>query len=117
MLTHDASCNSNFMISQVRNIGKSIREKYHWVPFDTPIIMVLDNAGGHGTNDSKKRFMRILKNKYNVLCQWQVPNSPDTNMLDLGAWASVQAQVEERHRKLVMRPDVLANSVEYASTC
>ena len=52
--------------------------------------------------------------KYNIYCIWQVPNSPDTNMLDLGAWAAVQAGVEERHKKLVMRNDVLANSVEQA---
>ena len=35
-------------------------------------------------------------------------------MLDLGAWAAVQAEVEERHRQLVMRNDVLARSVEDA---
>ena len=35
-------------------------------------------------------------------------------MLDLGAWASIQAEVEERHRKCVMRNDVLQHSVETA---
>ena len=34
-------------------------------------------------------------------------------MLDLGAWAAVQAKVEEKHCKLVMKNNVLARSVEY----
>ena len=111
---YDVSCNSDFMLSTVRDIGRAIRSSYDQVPFGTPIYLILDNAGGHGTSDAKKKFMRILCRKYNIYCIWQVPNSPDTNMLDLGAWAAVQAGVEERHKKLVMRNDVLANSVEQA---
>ena len=110
----DATCDSSFMLSQVHRIGRAIREKYDWVPLSKPIYLVLDNAGGHGTTDAKKTFMRTLRRKYNVVCKWQVPNSPDTNMLDLGAWATIQSQVEECHRKRVMRNDVLAESVEYA---
>ena len=45
---------------------------------------------------------------------WQVPNSPELNILNLGAWAAVQAKVEEKHCKLVMRNNVLVRSVEYA---
>ena len=110
----DVTCNSEFMLQSVREIGRSIRAKYSTVLQSKPIYLVLDNAGGHGTRDCKKKFMRVLRRKYNVLCIWQVPCSPDTNMLDLGAWAAVQAEVEERHRQLVMRNDVLARSVEDA---
>ena len=67
------TCNTNFMLANVREIGCSIRSKYTSVPFNTPIYLVLDNTGGHGTSDCKKRFMRILHRKYNVLCVWQVP--------------------------------------------
>ena len=93
----DVTCNSEFMLQCVREIGRSIRAKYHNVPLSTPIYLVLDNAGGHGTKDCKRKFMRILCRKYNVLCIWQVSCGPDTNMLDLGAWTAVQAEVEERY--------------------
>ena len=46
--------------------------------------------------------------------KWQVPNSPEMNMLDLGAWMSIQSLVETKHRSLVMRNDVLADTVEEA---
>ena len=59
-------------------------------------------------------ILSTLRRKYNVVSKWQVPNSPDTNMLDLGAWATIQLQVEERHQKQVIHNDVLAKSVEYA---
>ena len=55
--------------------------------------------------------MDVLKTCYNVVIVWQVPNSPDSNILDLGAWVALQHQVEEAHRTLVMKPDVLAGSV------
>ena len=58
--------------------------------------------------------MKILSQEDDALCKLQVSNLPDINVLDLGAWATIQAQVEERQRKLVMRNDVLANSVEHA---
>ena len=110
----DTYCDSSFMLSQVRPIGREIRDKYHWVPMTTPIYLVLDNAGGHGTTDTKKAFMRILRRKYNIVSKWQVPNSSDSNMLDLGAWATIQSQVEEHHCKHVMCNNVLAESAKYA---
>ena len=96
-MTVDVTCNSEFMLKHVRNMGQAIRDKYHWLPLSTPIYMVLDNAGGHGSTDAKRRFTRLLKRRFNVVCVWQVPNSPECNMLDLGAWAAIQKQVEERH--------------------
>ena len=71
--------------------------------FRTPIYLVLDNAGGLGTTLEKRTFGRVLKRKFNVICVWQVANSLDTNILDLGAWAAVQSKVEERHRKYVIK--------------
>ena len=56
--------------------------------------------------------MKKLKDKYNVEIEWQVPNSPETNMLDLGTWLSLQSKVELSHRNKVMNKDVLAATVE-----
>jgi len=41
----------------------------------------------------------------------QVPRSPETNMLDLGIWMSIQAVVTRVHHKRRCHPDALAKSV------
>ena len=46
------------------------------------------------------------------MIEWQVPNSPETNMLDLGVWVSLQSIVENIHKGKVMQSDVLSQSVE-----
>ncbi len=48
-----------------------------------------DNAEGHGTNDATARYTSILWNEFKVEMVWQVPRSPETNMLDLGIWMSI----------------------------
>ena len=109
---HDVSCDTKFMLSNVDVIGKAIRSAYHFVDPTEIIYLVLDNAGGHGTVEAKEQFEERLRKKYRVKIIWQVPNSPDTNLLDLGAWCTIQSDVEDIHRLLVMDNDVLANSVE-----
>ena len=99
------------MMDVIDEIGSSIREAYSWVDLDTPIYLFVDNAGGHGKTVVKEVYVNILKDKYNVLVEWQVPNSPETNMLDLGTFCALQSKVERLHKKLVMVPDVLADMV------
>ena len=100
------------MLNHVRDIREAIRESYHWVDADVPIfIFIVNNAGGHGTNEAKKEYERILLDEFNVIVDWQVANSPKSNMLDLGAWMAVQSEVEFEHRDKVMQPDVLAQSI------
>ena len=43
-----------------------------------------------------------------------MPHSPETNMLDLGVWMSVQSKVEFIHKLKVMQHDAPAKSVEEA---
>ena len=50
-------------------------------------------AGGHGTNEGKCEYEKILLEDHNIILVWQVPNSPETNMLYLGAWMSIQSVV------------------------
>jgi len=45
----DVTCDSEFMKAHMDAIGRAIRAKYHWVPEDDEIFLVMDNAGGHGT--------------------------------------------------------------------
>ena len=71
----------------------------------------MDNAGGHGTNDAKQEYTRLLKS-FNVEIIWQIPRSCETNMLDLGVWMSIQSSVEKTHRGRRCQADALAKSVE-----
>ena len=57
----------------------------------------MDNAGGHGTDDCVKEYTRILSKDYNIQIIQQVPRSPETNVLDLGIWMSLQSAVESKH--------------------
>ena len=54
------------------------------------IYLVMDNTGGHETNESVLEYSVYLEEKYNIVVHHQVPWSPETNMLDLGTWMTVQ---------------------------
>jgi hypothetical protein len=49
---------------------------------------------GHESNEAKDGYEKRLIEKSNIEIVWQVPNSPETNMLDLGAWMCIQSFVE-----------------------
>ena len=112
VVVRDVNCDSQFMIDMVDEIGSSIRKAYSFLPHSKPITLFMDNAGGHGKKNIKEEYVKKLKDKYNVEVEWQVPNSPETNMLDLGTWLSLQSKVELSHRNKVMHKDVLAATVE-----
>ena len=92
----DCSCDLEFMLETIPEVGEALRKKFYWVPMDEQVFLVMDNAGGHGTNDAITTYTEGLK-KYNVEIIWQVPRSPETNMLDLGVWMSIQSAVERKH--------------------
>ena len=79
------------MIEHVHKIGRSICNAYSFLPDSTPVHLFMDNSGGHVKKDIKEKYVRILKEYYNVEVEWQVPNSPETNMLDLGTWYTLQS--------------------------
>ena len=85
----DVSCDSTYMARVMPEVGKKIREAYHWVPDDVPIFLYLDNAGGHGTQEVVDKYVRDLKRVHNVICVHQRPCSPATIMLDLCAWMAI----------------------------
>ena len=43
-----------------------------------------------------------------------MPNSPETNRLDLGVWVALQSKVETIHKGKVMQSDELSKSVNQA---
>ena len=74
----------------------------------------MDNAGGHGSKKCKREYKKKLRDKYNVLIIWQIAQSPETNMLDLGIWMSFQSLVERLHQFSIMEADHLHSSVKKA---
>ena len=56
----------------------------------------------------------MMQDDYNVVLIHQVPNSPETNLLDLGVWRAVQSKVEKLCWRKRQDPDVLAKTVEAA---
>ena len=108
----DTSCDSDFMLNQVDAIGKAIYHAYHDTVSDKiPIYLVMDNIDRHGTVEAKEIFVERLEIVYNVRVNWQVPNSPNTNMLDLGVLMTFQSKVEELHCWLVMDNAVLGKQL------
>ena len=57
----------------------------------------MNNAGGHGTKATIDAYVSLLEEKHNVVCVFQHPRSPATNMLDLGVWMAFQSLVEKLH--------------------
>ena len=102
------------MMDHIWSIGKSIQDTYSFLASDHPVYLFMDNAGGHGKTEVKSEYERILKEEFNVHIEWQVPNSPETNMLDLGVWMALQSLVETIHRGKVMQSDELSKSVHKA---
>jgi hypothetical protein len=50
-----------FILDDVVNeIGSKIQSTYHWLDFDTPIYLFIDNAGGRRTIGTKEEYEQIL---------------------------------------------------------
>ena len=114
IMEKDLTCDSKFMMLHIHEIGKSICDTYSFLPQEQVIYLFMDNAGGHGKTEVKKEYERILKNEFNIEIEWQVPNSPKMNMLDLGVWVGIQHLVDAFHRKVVLHKDQLARNAERA---
>ena len=47
---------------------------------------MMDNCGGHGTILAIETHEKTLLDEFNIEIIHQVPNLPETNLLDLGVW-------------------------------
>ena len=54
------------MLEAIQSVGKSIRDTYHWIPRTEKCYIVMDNAGGHGTDKAIDEYIKNLKEKWNV---------------------------------------------------
>lgn len=110
----DCSCDSDFMLKVMVDVGTAIRNYFHWVPASTEIELIQDNAGGHGTRACVATYTLFLKVHYNIKLTHQPPNSPDGNPLDLGVWRSLQSAVEKLHFRQRKSKDALDNTMRRA---
>jgi hypothetical protein len=108
LVEKDVTCDSQFMLDNMEHIGATIRSKFHWVPKEMTIYLIMDNAGGHGTKDAIAQYVADIKQDHNVEIVWQVPRGPEMNLLDLGSWTSLQSWVEKSHRGRRTNVDALA---------
>jgi len=83
-------------------IGPAMRVAYGTkkVPRDVPIYLQFDNAGGHGSKVMIESYKTMMKSKFNIICIFQSPQSPDFNALDRGVWMSLQAETAKLARPL-----------------
>ena len=77
-------------------LGNATRNTYHSIRVDDEeiIYLVMDNEGGHETNEAILEYIEYMATRYNIVVHQQVPWPPKTNMLNLGAWMSMQSKVE-----------------------
>ena len=97
IIERDTTCDSKYMLEAMRRVAVNMRSKLFWVKMSTPLYLVMDNAGGHGTDQCVSNYTTILKQEYNIEIIQQIPRSPYTNVLDLGVWAGLQSMVERAH--------------------
>ena len=48
----DYTCDSEFMLKVMDEVGHNIRTKFKQVSEDELCCLVMDNTGGHGTNEA-----------------------------------------------------------------
>ena len=94
----DVTCDSDYMLRIMPKVEKAVRDAHFWVDKNDPIYLVLDSAGGHGTGEAIAKYKADLESDFNIIVVHQIPQSPDTNALDLGIWMSLQSAVEKKHR-------------------
>ena len=111
----DCNCDSKFMTNIMPEVGSSIQEAYEGkVKKETPIYLIMDNAGGHGTKECIESYVKLLKDKYNIIIKHQIPQSPETNVLDLGIWNSFQSLIKKTHYGNSTNETSLNDSIEEA---
>ncbi|GFH50774.1 predicted protein [Chaetoceros tenuissimus] len=92
----------------------SIRNYFFWVPVTIEILLVIDNASGHGTKETIETYREFLLEHYNIVLHHQTPRSPGHNQFDLGIWCSIQSWVEKLLTRCRHDADVLWTQVEKA---
>ena len=116
----DCSCDSSFMLSVMRDVGESVSNYFFWIPksangkLKLTVYLIIDNAGGHGTQKAIQEYRTMLREEFNIVLLPQVPRSPETNLLDLGDWRLLQSFVERNSFRRLQSANAIAEATEKA---
>ena len=72
-------------------VGDAINEKWPRSDRGERIKIQMDNATPHLTNDDPEWIQAKKRWDFDIVLVRQPPQSPDTNVLDLGLWTSIQS--------------------------
>ena len=95
----------------VKYVLPAIKEKWPESDRWNTIYVQQDNARTHIKPDDPLFLQEAARGGWDIRMIYQPPNSPDTNILDLGWFASIQAMF---HRKM---PKTLAEIVQKVLQC
>ena len=59
----EINCGSDFVLKTIPKVGAALREKYWWFTQEQEIYLVMENAGGHGTNEAVEKYTKIIEGK------------------------------------------------------
>ena len=110
-LEEHCSCDSEYMLTAMNKVGKSIRAAYYWVLIDQKCYLVMDNADSHGTAGAIEEYKNNLLTNYNIEIILQISRSPYTNVVDLGVWVLLQSIVKSKHILRCCTTQALLNTV------
>ncbi len=82
-------------IMKEKVIPAAVSKVGHWAK---NIIIQIDSAGGHKVKTSTKELTFLHESGVQVQCITQPTRSPDLNVLDLGAWHSIQVAFDKFKR-------------------
>ena len=54
------------MIPAMDRVGQAIRSTFHWIPPNQTCYLVINNAGGHGTDEAIKKYTTCLLDKHKI---------------------------------------------------
>ena len=66
---------------------------FTFLPPDQIVYLFMDNTEGHRKESVIKNYVEIFA-EHNNIVEFQIPNSPKTNLLELRFWAVLQSFVE-----------------------
>ena len=83
----------------VNYVLPAIKEKWPLSDRWNPIYIQQDNAKTHVAVDDPIVVQEARKGNWDIRMVFQPPNSPDTNILDLGWFASIQSMFQKKMPK------------------
>ena len=96
----------------VDRVAPAIRAHYKHVGATETIYLIIDNAGGHGSEENWTQMIKEMREKHRIALTRQPPNSPDLNWCDRGGWRSMSNLISKLARAMRRDKEVLWRCME-----